>query len=77
MKATLSGQKTIITQPAVTKTISEINIMYMIDNPTEKKLTVVTKELGQIIVFEGQSYIDAGQWTDLDVIDRLLVMYNV
>jgi hypothetical protein len=51
--------------------------MYMIDNPTEKKLTVVTKELGQIIVFEGQSYIDAGQWTDLDVIDRLLVMYNV
>jgi hypothetical protein len=77
MKATLSGQKTIITQPAITKTISEINVIYMIDNPTEKKLTVVTKELGQVVVFEGQSYIDAGQWTDLDVIDRLLVMYNV
>jgi len=77
MKATLSGQKTIITQPATTKTISEINIMYMIDNPMEKKLTVVTKELGQVVVFEGQSYIDAGQWTDLDVIDRLLVIYNV
>jgi hypothetical protein len=77
MKATLSGQKTIITQPAVTKTISEINVMYMIDNPMDKKLTVVTKELGQVVVFEGQSYIDAGQWTDLDVIDRLLVMYNV
>jgi len=77
MKAILSGQKTIITQPAVTKTINEINIMYMIDNPTEKKLTVVTKELGQVVVFEGQSYIDAGQWTDLDVIDRLLVIYNV
>jgi hypothetical protein len=77
MKATLSGQKTIITQPAITKTISEINVIYMIDNPIEKKLTVVTKELGQVVVFEGQSYIDAGQWTDLDVIDRLLVMYNV
>ena len=77
MKATLSGQKTIITQPAITKTISEINVMYMIDNPMEKKLTVVTKELGQLVAFEGQSYIDAGQWTDLDVIDRLLVMYNV
>jgi hypothetical protein len=77
MKATLSGQKTIITQPAITKTISEINVMYMIDNPMEKKLTVVTKELGQVVAFEGQSYIDAGQWTDLDVIDRLLVMYNV
>ena len=77
MKAILSGQKTIITQPATTKTISEINVMYMIDNPMEKKLTVVTKELGQVVVFEGQSYIDAGQWTDLDVIDRLLVMYNV
>jgi len=77
MKAILSGQKTIITQPAVIKTINEINIMYMIDNPTEKKLTVVTKELGQVVVFEGQSYIDAGQWTDLDVIDRLLVIYNV
>ena len=77
MKAILSGQKTIITQPATTKTISEINVMYMIDNPMEKKLTVVTKELGQVVVFEGQSYIDAGQWTDLDVIDRLLVIYNV
>jgi hypothetical protein len=77
MKAILSGQKTIITQPAVTKTISEINVMYMIDNPMDKKLTVVTKELGQVVVFEGQSYINIGQWTDLDVIDRLLVMYNV
>jgi hypothetical protein len=77
MKATLSGQKTIITHPAVTKIISEINVMYMIDNPMDKKLTVVTKELGQVVVFEGQSYIDAGQWTDMDVIDKLLTMYNV
>ena len=77
MKATLSGQKTIITQPAITKTISEINVIYMIDNPIEKTLTVATKELGRVIVFEGQEYDDAGQWTDSDVINKLLTMYNV
>ena len=76
MKAILSGAKTIITQPAVTKTISEINVIVMIDNPVQKTLTVSTKELGQVVVFEGQEYVNAGQWTDTDVINKLLSMYN-
>lgn len=80
MKITFTTNKTIVLKPqevipARTITLKEINILSMIDNPVSKTLVVNTKELGNIMVYQGQSYIDAGQWTDTDVINKIKSMY--
>jgi len=80
MKVEFTNEKTITvtpakTIPARTLKLKEINILSMIDNPVAKTLIVNTKELGNIMVYQGQSYTDAGQWTDTDVINKIKSMY--
>lgn len=65
-----------ITTPAKTKTVTEFNILAMTDLPTEKKVYVTTEELGRILLWEGQSYDEAGQWTDEDVANKLIELYS-
>ena len=77
MIVTLSGPKTVTQTPAVTKTISSITIIAEIDYPTQKKVVVNTKELGNIVLWSGAAYDAAGQWTDADVQAKLLALYNV
>lgn len=65
-----------ITTPAKTKTITEFNILSIQDFPVEKKLIVVTEELGRITLWEGADYDSIGQWTDDDLINRLTTLYQ-
>lgn len=65
-----------VTTPAKTKTVTSFNILAMTDLPVEKKVYVMTEELGRITIWEGQEYDDAGQWTDTDVANRLIELYS-
>ena len=76
MKVTLSNAKTVTVTPAVTKTISEITVISEIDNSMRKKVIAITKELGQVVLWEGDAYDAIGQWTDANVQARLLELYN-
>lgn len=65
-----------ITTPAKTKTVTEFNILTIQDFPSQKKLYVVTEELGRILLWEDAEYDRIGQWTDDDLIARLTFLYQ-
>jgi len=76
MKLTLDKPKEIVLKERQTKIINEITIMRMVELPKEKKVLIFTKELGQIVLWEGEDYDLVGQWTDDDVKNRLLELYS-
>lgn len=74
---TLTIPEKIINVPPRTKTLSSITITSMLDEPTQKRITVKTVELGNIILWQGDSYDAIGQWTDQDVLNRIKEIYNI
>ncbi len=62
--------------PARTKKTSKITVAYIIDNPDKKVVTACSKEIGNIVLWEGEAYDTIGQWTDTDVINKINQIYN-
>ena len=78
LKITLNAPKTIVKQPEVTETISEIKIDRIVDIPAEKKVFVFVK--GQIInlpQLSGDNYDTPSEWTNEDVIDAVKAHFGV
>jgi hypothetical protein len=48
-----------------------IHIDHYIDSPVFKKVEAYTRQLGSIILWEGDAYDAIGQWTDADAQARL------
>jgi hypothetical protein len=62
--------------PAETKTLTELTITRMVDLPGDKIVRVFVKELhAPIVLWEGDAYDAAGQWTDSDVTARILELF--
>jgi hypothetical protein len=76
MKVTLPSEKRIVLRQAEAVNIIDITIMAITDNPSQKKVTCVTKELGLITLWEGSAYDSIGQWTDSDVEDKIKDLYK-
>lgn len=77
MKITLNQPKEVTVVPERKQLINEIEIIQMIDIPTQKIVRVITNTLGQITLWEGAAYDAAGQWTDQDVINRIKEIYSI
>jgi hypothetical protein len=77
MKIILSKPTEIVTTAEVKKTISEINILSMNDLPNKKEVKVFTKEKGVVLLWSGDEYDQAGQWTDDDVKSRIKVVLGI
>jgi hypothetical protein len=57
--------------------ITKIEIFEMIDNPVKKQVKVVCRNHPtRIVLWEGDAYDAAGQWTDADVVARILELYS-
>jgi hypothetical protein len=65
-----------ITTPAKTKRVAEFNILSIQDFPKDKRLIVITEELGRIVLWEGAQYDAIGQWTDEELTARLIELYS-
>lgn len=65
----------IIVQPELRRTFSSITILKINDDYRLKKVTALTSELGEITLWEGYQYDEIGQWTDLDVVNRIIQKY--
>lgn len=76
MKIEFNQPKEIVIVEEVKRTTNEINIISYIDYPERKIVKVVTSELGEIILWEGEAYDIIGQWTDTDVINKLRELYG-
>lgn len=78
LKITLTKPKTIVKQPEITETISEITIDRIVDFPKEKKVIVFIKgqriELSQL---SDDNYDTPSEWTNDDVIAAVKAHYGV
>lgn len=57
--------------------IDKIEIFEMIDNPVKKLVTAICRNHPtRIIVWKDAEYDAIGQWTDTDVVNRILEIYG-
>lgn len=76
MEITLSRTVSVIIVPEQRKEISKITVLRHIDSPSTKTVLAITKELGQILLWEGEDYDEIGQWTDADVENKIKELYD-
>lgn len=78
LQITLNAPKTIVKQPEITETISEITIDRIVDIPGEKKVFVFIKgeriELSQL---SGDNYDTPNEWTNEAVVDAVKAYYGI
>jgi len=84
MIVNLTGEKAItlpapkLPPPIVRKT-AVITVLAEIDNSVAKTVTISTKEIGQVVLWDSTttpSYDNLGEWTDDMVKLRILELYN-
>ena len=71
MKITFETPKEIVVVKELKKTITELLVLELIDNPEKKTVLAITKEFGPLLLWEGPDYDTIGQWTDADAIARI------
>ena len=78
LQITLNTPKTIVKQPEITETISEITIERIVDIPSEKKVFVFIKgeriELSQL---SGDNYDTPNEWTNEAVVDAVKAHFGI
>ena len=77
MNITLNAPKTIVLQEAKSKTITTLTVNRLVDLPKMKQVRAFIEELEEpVILWEAAAYDAIGQWTDVDVTNRLTQLYN-
>jgi hypothetical protein len=76
MKITFKTPKEIVIVKELKRTFEEVTIEEVTDNAERKVVRAFTKELGQLVLWEGEAYDAIGQWTDTDVQARVLELLN-
>jgi hypothetical protein len=71
MQIILDQPKELVIVQEVKKTLQEVNVTQMIDDPTNKTVQAFTLELGVLTLWQGAEYDAIGQWTDTDVINKI------
>jgi hypothetical protein len=74
MKITFETPKEVVVVRELKQSINEVTIQEITDNPERKIVKAFTRELGQLVLWEGDAYDTIGQWTDSDVIARINVL---
>jgi len=72
MKITFETPKEIVIVKELKRTFEEVTIEEVTDNAERKVVRAFTRELGQLVLWEGEAYDAIGQWTDTDVQARVL-----
>lgn len=77
MEILLNTPKKIILQEEKAKDIFKITVTRVVDLPKQKIVRCFCEELDEaIILWEGDSYDAIGQWTDDDVLNRIVELYS-
>ncbi len=76
MKITFETPKEIVIVKELKRTFEEVTIEEVTDNIERKVVRAFTRELGQLVLWEGEAYDAIGQWTDTDVQARVLELLN-
>jgi len=77
MEVNFQGNKDIILVQEQKVSVNKLTINRMVDLPAQKKVVVFVKEIPKpIVLWEGDAYDAAGQWSDADVSTRLQQIYG-
>ena len=76
MEITLNSPKKIVLQEEKSKDITKLTVSRVVDLPNQKVVRCFCEELEEaIVLWEGAAYDAIGQWTDVDVQNRLSEIY--
>lgn len=65
----------VIVVPERKQLLSGMNVICVNDFPDRKLVQAQTQEAGMVILWQGEEYDNIGQWTDTDVINRIIELY--
>jgi len=78
LQITLTEPKTIVKQPEITETFSEIIIDRIVDFPSEKKVFVfINNKRIELPQLSGDNYDSPNEWTNEDVVSAVKVHYGI
>ena len=70
MKIILSNPTDYVIVKEQKRTITEVEVLQIVDRPNEKKVEAFTS-VGYFILWKGSAYDAIGQWTDEDAIQEI------
>jgi hypothetical protein len=73
---TFNNPVSYVAVPQLLKTFTALTITQMVDNPIQKVVSITTKEIGRVVLWQGSDYDSIGQWTDADVANKLHQLYG-
>lgn len=76
MEIQLSSTKDIVIVKERKRSIDKISVLEITDYPNDKKVVARTLELGFVTLWKDSEYDLIGQWTDADVVNRFMELYN-
>ncbi len=78
MEINFDSPKKIVLRPEDSITVDKLTIERIVDFPGEKVVRCFVSEIqGPVVLWKGDSYDSIGQWTDTDVQNRLIEIYNL
>lgn len=77
MQINLQNPKKVVLQEEKSKTVTTLTVSRIVDLPKKKVVRAFVEELDEpVVLWEGEAYDAAGQWTDSDVEARLTELYS-
>lgn len=77
MEIQLNSPKKIVLQEEKSKNIDKLTVVRVVDLPKQKVVRCFCEEVDDaIVLWEGDVYDAIGQWTDVDVQNRLAELYS-
>jgi hypothetical protein len=77
MEILLNSPKKVVLQEEKAVDVSKITVIRVVDLPKQKVVRCFCEELDEaIVLWEGDAYDAIGQWTDGDVLNRIVELYS-
>lgn len=77
MEINFNSPKKIIIQQEKSKNIDKLTVIRVVDLPKQKLVKCFCEELDEpLVLWEKDSYDTIGQWSDHDVRNRLIDLFN-
>ena len=76
MQITFNQPKDVVVVKEIKTTLSAVTITHYMEFPDRKIVRAGTREMGDVVLWEGAAYDAIGQWTDSDVQARITELYN-
>lgn len=78
MQINLNTPKKIVIQEERSKNIETLTVVRVVDLPQQKMVRCFLEEIDEpVVLWEGDAYDAIGQWTDVNVTERLSEIFNV